>query len=307
MSASRNVIVFGASGAVGSAAALKAHQEGAKVSLALRDPSKPIPNLNGIPTKRVQADLTNPESVKDAVQQTGAKAAFIYVVVGSPDHMLSSIVALKESGIEYVVLLSSYTINSLSGKGNARTVLPSDIIPWIHAQVEISLEEVFGKNSFAAVRPAFFSSNLFMMKDGIMKPNPEVRHANPEAEFDWIATQDIGEVAGVLLAHSTTGQIVGLVGPERLSIRDALSYVGRVLGKEVKVTTVSKEEALDQLKQKGMPPPFAQWLTDNVVDTPGAFFKAPDYQEAVGNIQKFTQRNPTRFEQWFVENKHILE
>ncbi|KAJ5594965.1 uncharacterized protein N7459_001173 [Penicillium hispanicum] len=307
MPATRNVIIFGATGAVGSSAALKAHQEGAKVSLAMRDPSKPIPILSGISAERVQADLTNPETIRAAVQQTGAKFAFIYAAFGTSDHMRSSIEALKEAGIEFVVFLSSYAIDSSPHRGDARAVPPSDFIPWVHAQIELVLEDVFGKDAFVAVRPAYFASNLHMMKNDIVKEDAVVRHANPEAEFDWISPYDIGQVAGAVLAHSTNGHIVGLVGPERMSVRDALGHVGRVLGKEIKVTTIPKEEAVDGFKQHGIPPPVAEWLVNDVTETPGAFFRAPTYQEAAGNIQKYTQKDPVRFEQWIAENKQMLE
>ena len=55
-----NVIVFGASGAVGSAAAIEARKRGAKVWLAMRDTSKTIQQLDEEEEKggyeRVQAD-----------------------------------------------------------------------------------------------------------------------------------------------------------------------------------------------------------------------------------------------------------
>lgn len=102
-------IIFGPTGHVGSAAARTAQQLGAEVVLALRDTRKPVPGLTleqekagGF--KRVQADLTKPETVNAAVQMTGAKRAFIYLAYDTTDHMTHTIEALKISGIE---LLSS--------------------------------------------------------------------------------------------------------------------------------------------------------------------------------------------------------
>lgn len=63
MAAPRDVIIFGATGRIGSTAALRAYQEGAKITLAMRDPSKPIPSLGDILVEKVWADLTEPETV----------------------------------------------------------------------------------------------------------------------------------------------------------------------------------------------------------------------------------------------------
>jgi NAD(P)-dependent dehydrogenase (short-subunit alcohol dehydrogenase family) len=110
-------IVFGPTGNVGFAAARGAQQHGAKVFLAMRDPRKPIPSLSAEQEaqggfERVQADLTKPETIAMAVNQTGAKHAFIYVTFGTSDNMRSSIMALKSAGIKFVVFLSSDGIQS---------------------------------------------------------------------------------------------------------------------------------------------------------------------------------------------------
>ena len=121
-------IVFGPTGNVGFATARTAQRHGAKVFLAMRDLRKPIPGLSveqepegGF--ERVQADLTKPETITMAVNQTGAKHAFIYVTFGTSDNMRSSIMALKAAGIEFTVFLSSDGIQS-----DIRSVAPSDFI-----------------------------------------------------------------------------------------------------------------------------------------------------------------------------------
>lgn len=296
MPAFDNVIVFGATGAVGSAAALRAHKDGAKVSLALRDPSKPTPNLNGIATEKVQADLTQPDSVKAAVHQTGAKAAFIYAVFGASEHMKPSIQALKDSGVEFVVFLSSFTIMK-----DIRSVSPADIIPHHHAQVEIVLEEVFGDESFVAVRPSYFASNIFQEKDGI--DQGEVKLPNPDAIFDFISPNDIGAVAGALLTSGQRVRIVDLLGPEKLTLKDAFNLVSEIIGKQIIVTKISEEEAAEKMKAKGLPPVLANWLIRNVVDHPTHFYDHPNAATAVENIQKYSHHAPQRFQQWLELNK----
>lgn len=103
-----SVIIYGPTGNVGSATAIAAHELGAKVFLAGRDISKPIPGLTdeqAAPT-RVKADLTDPASVTQSVKSSGATRAFVYLVPPGPsqvpDHMLSTFQALKDGGIEFV-------------------------------------------------------------------------------------------------------------------------------------------------------------------------------------------------------------
>ena len=296
MASPRKVIVFGATGATGSFTALQAHQEGAQVSLAVRDPSKPIPALDGIPVQKVQADLTKPESLTEAVRQTGATAAYLYAIFGLDDHMRASLVALKEAGIEFIVLLSSFTV-----KGELRAIPPSDFISYVHAQVEISLEDVFGKENFVALRPAFFSSNIFWFKEGLSAGN--VRHANPDAVFDYISPADIGRVAGSILVNGTDEHAVYIAGPEKLTITEAVALVGKVLGREITTTRVSFQEMKDVLMDHGTPEPVAQWAVNDVTENPGSFYAFPWYQQAMESVKKYTNRDPTPFLQWLEENK----
>ena len=105
---------LGPRGAVGSAAARTAEELGAKVVLAMRDPEKSIPGIDSEKEKqgsfeRVQADLTKPDTVRDAVNTTGAKYAFIYLAHGAPNGMKSTIEALKSAGIHLVVFLEQFS------------------------------------------------------------------------------------------------------------------------------------------------------------------------------------------------------
>jgi NAD(P)-dependent dehydrogenase (short-subunit alcohol dehydrogenase family) len=132
------VIVFGPTGNIASYAARKASELGAKVILAMRDTSKSIPGLSEQDEKsgkyeRVTADLSDPKSVSAAVEKTGAKRVFFYLVWTMMDHMKSTIEALKASGVEFIVFLSSSTIQVPK-----EDVPPTNLIPYMHAQVEIS-------------------------------------------------------------------------------------------------------------------------------------------------------------------------
>ncbi|KAI3011057.1 hypothetical protein CBS147346_1258 [Aspergillus niger] len=274
------VIVFGATGDVGSAAALQAHHEGATVSLATHNSSKPIPQLAHIPFKKYQADLTQPSTITAAVRDAGAKAAFIYGV--------------RRGGICGLP-------QQLSLLSDIHNVDPSDIVPWEHAQVEIALEEVYGRASYVTVRPAFYASNLFHQRQAIQQG--EVKLPNPEAKFDFIASEDIGQVAGKILVHGAQEHIVRLLGPERMTLREAVGIIGKVLGHIVQVTAVTRKEAAAQLEAAGVPPQMVQWHLHNVIDRAGSYLESPEALTAGDNIPKYAHHPPQRFGDWVEKHK----
>jgi uncharacterized protein YbjT (DUF2867 family) len=305
------IIVFGPTGKVGSAVAQYARQQGAKIILATRDPQKPIPD----PTpeheledryERVTADLAEPDSITTVVKKTGAKRAFIYVAFGATDYMKPSIKALKLAGIEFVVLLSSWSV-----QGDLRSITePSSFIAWAHAQVEINLENTFGANGFIAVRPAFFASNALWYKEMVLEG--EVKIVYPNTKVDWISPSDIGGVCATLLVRGSQcisdGNAIFLCGPEKLSQRDAISIIGQLIGKDIKVTKLDEQTGLEMLMDVGLPEAVAKTLIQQLArderdDRAHSIFGLPLYNTVVGNIEKYMARKPMRFEEWAKLNK----
>ncbi|KAK4895216.1 hypothetical protein LTR49_028290 [Elasticomyces elasticus] len=302
------VIVFGPTGNVGSHAARTAEKHGAKVYLAMRDTSKAIPGLtsdheNSGKFERVQADLNNADSVAAAIKSTGATRAFVYLAHGQPDHMMSTFSAMKSAGITFVVFLSSYTI-AMAGPEPA-DVQPSEIISYMHAQAELSLREIFGEESYVALRPGNFATNSVRYKSDIAAGEVEMLGASFPA--DGITPNDMGEVGGTILALGPkNGQhIVYLYGPEMLTQGATSQIVGRVLGKEVKLKSQTPEVALEQMTRMFGSKPLAEYMVRmSTRDYEGAKF--PYHEEGVENIQLYTDRPATKFEDWVKANKELF-
>ncbi|KAH7014640.1 uncharacterized protein B0I36DRAFT_425907 [Microdochium trichocladiopsis] len=253
------VIVFGATGHVGSAAAIAAEQHGVSVVLALRDISKPIPGLSSEEEKarnfqRVSADLTKPETVEAAVRTTGAKHAFIYLIHGDTGYGKAAIEALKTAGIEFVVLLSTAMV-----QGDITKITPETYVRYAHAQYEIQLATIFGRGAYVALRPAFFNTNVrwwtAMIAEG------EVRIPYPDTILDWLAPEDIGKAAATLLVQGPEALPSGVEGPETaitlcgpklLSIRDAIGIFGKVLSRDIKITQIDATEGVYNLVKIGV-------------------------------------------------------
>ncbi|GKZ21600.1 hypothetical protein AbraIFM66951_005194 [Aspergillus brasiliensis] len=306
-----SVIVFGPTGAVGSAAARTAQQLGTTVYLAMRDTTKPIPGLSAENEregafKRVQANFSQPDTVSTAVSQSKAKHAFIYTDLTASDHMRATFTALKQAGVESVVLLSSFGIQK-----DVHDVPPEDHIAYVHAQAEIALQELFGADGYVAVRPAWYASNTLWWKAPIQ--TGQVKLAWPTAVFDWISPEDIGAVCGTILARKAQGidlpltePYVDLVGAERMAAEDAIETIGKVLEKEVTVTEVDENEAVDSLvNESGLPEILARSVIAFSQSTVSgqSFMNGPRYGPAVGNIQKYLGRPATRLHEWVEANR----
>jgi uncharacterized protein YbjT (DUF2867 family) len=312
--ASITTIIFGPTGHVGSAAVRTAHQLGAKVALAMRDPQKPIPGLKleqekagGI--ERVQADLTKPETIEAAVRTTGAKRAFIYLAHGTADNMKQAIETLKTSGIELVVFLSSISV-----QGDIRKVPPTEYIPYAHAQVEVNLEEVFGSSGYIALRPGYFNTNAQWWAGMICEG--EVKIVYPDAKFDWISPEDIGKVAGMLLVKGNSSEgaeecnAIPLCGPRLVSQREAAVIFGKALGKHIKVTELDEKEGVKNMLNNGVP----EFVAGTLVKALGAqirgeggpsYFGGETYEKATANLQKYAGR-ASSLEEWANANKDFF-
>lgn len=306
------VIVFGPTGNIGSITAQTASKKGANVFLAMRDPSKTIPGLSQEAEQsgkyeRVQADLTDRDSILAAVKKTGAQAAFVYLAHGSPDHMLSTFQSLKEGGIKHVVFLSSFTVP----KENLEGVPASDLISWLHAQAELSLRSVFSQDQLVAIRPGFFATNVLQNKPGILER--KVHLLSPDSPGDCITNEDMGEVAGTVLTEGQReGQdVIYLFGPEIVPQSTAFKLVGKVLGEEIEVLKVSAEEAEAEKVRGGVPPPIAKYLTKvyeemEGKDAEGWGVDPEKYKEGSSNVQKYTGHPGLSFETWAGRNKSMF-
>lgn len=286
-------IVFGPTGNVGSFVARTAQNNGAKVFLAMRDITKEIPGLNAAEEtsggfERVTSDLTNPTSVSSAVKQTGATSAFMYLAHRSSDHMKATLQASKESGIKFLVFLSSFTITRPLDE------IPStDRIPYIHAQVEKNLEAIYGPKNYVALRAGAFATNTLRWKMGFQ--SGELQLDSPNTKYDFITDMDMGTVGGTILAKGgqQDGQkIVYLYGPELIAQKDAIVIAAKAVGKNVVFDEEESRDGNSVRVRLGAEGATSSW-----------FARAYDnHEEGVRNVERYTGRSPTGYKEWVEEN-----
>lgn len=300
------VIVFGPTGDVASIAARTAQRYGAKVFLAMRNIAKPIPGLSREQEmqggfERVQADLTQPQSVQSAVRTTGATAAFMYLAWAADDHMKATFEASRMAGIDFVVFLSSFTIPRDEPLDRVQS---EDRIPFMHARAEMELDTVYGSNNYVALRPGAFAANTRQWRFGIADGNVQVD--NPETKYDYITPEDMGAVAGNLLVNGRGDErhVLYLYGPQLLAQKDAIHVALKGLGRNA-VTDSNQtqnpsgghEEHKDVLVRLGPQSAASHW-----------FERAyGNFQEGVENVERYTGRAPIRYQEWVEGNGRKFE
>lgn len=300
------VIVFGPTGSIASIAARTAHKEGAKVYLAMRDTSKAIPGLSPEQEKagnyeRVQADLTQPETITAAIQKSRAQHAFMYAAVGNQDHMKSTVEALKSAGVTFVVFLSSYTV-----KGPLQEIPPEEAVSYFHARIELSLQEVYGEGNYVAIRPGGFATNSLRWKASIKAGKLPIY--GPSYEMDCITPGDMGRTSGNILVNGARDgeYIVYLCGPQLRAQKEMALTIAKVLGKELEVSPQTPEQATEMYMAMGIPEPLVRDLLKHLGDDGEHWLDSARFEEAVENVKKYTGQDAETFEHWLEENKELF-
>ncbi|MFI9380485.1 NAD(P)H-binding protein [Kutzneria sp. NPDC052558] len=95
------------------------------------------------------------------------------------------------------------------------------------------------------LRPGAFATNALQWWGETIRRGSTVEDANPEARFAPIHQDDIAAVAQTLLdGGGHLGEALTLTGPESLTVRQQVAILGEVLGREIPVARISRQEAL---------------------------------------------------------------
>lgn len=223
------IVITGATGNTGSAAADSLLAKGEKVRVLGRDASK----LERFTSKGAEPFVANAENANEMARAfEGADAAYLVIpsqglhsddVRGYQERISDAYAtAAEKSGLKFAVVLSSI------GAQHAEKTGP---IVGLH-----NLEEKLNRISSLSVlhlRPTQFMENLLMSIDGIRMMNALPGAAPADVPIPMIATRDIGAYAASRLAardfsgHSTQE----LLGPRDITMRDCASVIGRSIGK----------------------------------------------------------------------------
>ena len=157
--------------------------------------------------------------------------------------------AVRESGVRYVVALSSLGADLSEGTG---------VIAGLHAQEE-RLKQLKGVNVFL-LRPVSFFENFSNSLGLIKHEGINGDSVMPDLAVPMVATRDIADVAAkALKTRDWKGVVVReLLGPRDLSYSEATHILGGCIGKpDLQYVQFSYEDEAKALVKAGLSPSFA--------------------------------------------------
>jgi uncharacterized protein YbjT (DUF2867 family) len=227
----------------------------------------------------VVGDLNRPETFADALD--GVRGVFL---LSGYERMGELLVALRDAGVERIVLLSS-------------SAAPGGDLSNAVARYHILSEQAVSESGLAWT---FLQPNSFM--SNTLRWLPQLRERDvvrvPFADVP-IATIDPADLGAVAVKALTTGELEGrslrLSGPEALYPADQVRILGAALGRELRLEALSNEAAREEMSA-AMPAEyvdaFFSFFVDGTVDETTVL---PTVREVLG-------REPGTFERWAAAN-----
>ena len=249
------ITVMGATGNTGKKIALALLNAGEKVRALGRSQSK-LAELKAAGAEVLSGDTNDVAFLTKAFRGADAVYTLLPTDPGAPDYRAEQdrqgeaiVKAIRESGVRYVVALSS-TGADLEGGG---------VVAGLHAQEE-RLKKIEGVN-LLLLRPVsffenFYSSLALIKQEGINGDSVEADLAVP-----MIGTRDIADAAAkALLARDWKDVVVReLLGPRDVSYSEATRILGEKIGKpDLPYVQFSYDDQARALVQAGMSESFAK-------------------------------------------------
>ncbi|MFF2509104.1 SDR family oxidoreductase [Streptomyces sp. NPDC058067] len=270
------ILVTGARGNVGRRVLDRLHAAGHTLRASSRTPEE-LSVPAGVDAVRL--DLNRPATFDAAL--SGVDKAFLYAESEGAKELFA---AAARAGVRQIVLLSSSTVSGPHAGTDALAVA--------HAAVESALEASGVPRT--VLRPGAFASNAFGWSHAVRAGEP-VRIPFPDAHTAPIHEDDIADVAvAVLDGDAYLGRTLDLTGPRSLTFREQLGILAGVLGRDIPVHELTRDQAVEEMGQF-VPPPILASLLDQ-------------WAEAVGRpatvlaAERVTGRPARTFEQWAREH-----
>jgi uncharacterized protein YbjT (DUF2867 family) len=254
------IVLTGATGRTGSAAAEALRAKGEKVRVVGRDAKK----LSPLVRLAAEAFVGNVEDVSSMTEAfKGASAVYLVLPEDISKEDLrahqervsdSYAAAITNAHVRFVVNLSSI------GAQHAKNTGP---IVGLHNQ-EQKLNRVAGLNVLH-LRAAYFMENLLMSIAPLRSMGALPGGLRAEVPMPWIATQDIGAYAATRLAGRdfSGSSVQELHGQRDISMKEAASIVGSAIGKpNLEYTQLPRMMFETALLKMGLPKKTAELIIE---------------------------------------------
>jgi uncharacterized protein YbjT (DUF2867 family) len=250
------LVITGATGKTGSKVAEILIEKGHTVRVIGRDAGK-LKELTAMGAEDAVGDMTDKAFLTKAFGGAEAVYALIPPNYGVEDFRAyqakvgeNIVAAVKDSGVKYVVNLSSQGAHLPDRTGP---------IKGLHDQEE-RLNRLEGVNVLH-LRPTYFMENLLVNIDMIKKMNIMGSAVRGDVKFAMIAVKDIAAYATKrLIKRDFAGKsVVDLLGERDLSLNEAAAIIGKKLGKpDLAYVTFPYEDAERGMVAMGLSPDISR-------------------------------------------------
>ncbi|MBB5410364.1 uncharacterized protein YbjT (DUF2867 family) [Paraburkholderia sp. HC6.4b] len=262
------VLVIGATGAQGGAAARHLLAAGRKVRFLTRNPDSPAARaLVDMDAQALRGDLDDRDLLAKAMEGVGSVFSVLLTDFDRSDRERRQGFALVNAARNAEV--PQFVHTSVAQAGNHETFPGWSEKRWNRKywtdkwEVEEAVRAA-GFESWTVLQPAFMMDNLAEPKAGAMFPHLRegllLSALLPDARLDWIAADDVGALAASALNDPQRwhGETVPLAS-ERLTMSEVANRLGNVLGAQITALHVSPDEA----RAKGLAPGWVnaqEWI-----------------------------------------------
>lgn len=271
--AKETILVTGATGNAGQAAASVLAARGFTVRAAARKPER-LAKTPGV--EAVAFDYRNPSTWDAALQ--GVSGVFLVAPPMDPEapaKLTPFIDGAKAAGVGKAVFVSAYGVDQ--SEDNPLRLIERHLLA---SGMEVTL-----------LRPNFFMENF---SGGFAAPmirsNNAIFLAAGEAKTSFVACADIADAAAAAFAGGHAGKAYTLTGPEALDHAEVAEIIGGARGLSVTYYPLPEKQMLDGARGMGMPEGSVQYL---------AFLyqmvRAGHMAEVTGDVEAVTGRKPTSF------------
>jgi uncharacterized protein YbjT (DUF2867 family) len=239
------------------------------------------------------ADLSDAKALAKAFKGARAVYAMIPPNVSSTDYRAEQerigdaiSKAVKDSGVEFVVSISSVGADKPEGTGP---------VAGLHS-FEKKLSAIQGLNVLH-LRPGYFMENTLAQIQPIRMISASAGPLRPDLKVPMIATRDIGAAAAdALLRLDFRGQQVReLLGQRDLNYTEVASIIGAAIGKpDLPYVQVSDDQFVSAVQQAGMSQSMADLLLEMAKALNAGYMKALEPRSAKNTT-------PTTYETFVAE------
>jgi uncharacterized protein YbjT (DUF2867 family) len=230
----KKMLIVGASGVLGRAAAIHFLQKGYAVSAFVRDPGK-VRDLEGLGAQVIKGDLTDPTGFSGALQGVDIVLAAAHALMGRGRNSSEQvdlqghrafIDTAKAAGVDHFIYTSATFASQDAALDFSRT--------------KYAVEQYLAKSglSYTILRPtAFMEWHAYrLLGQKIMETGKVSILGSGRAKVNFIAVQDVvSAIEQVIDSRQYRNQVIELAGPDTLSRNEVAERFGRATGKPFKV------------------------------------------------------------------------